>query len=139
MLYIERLYLRGKLGKGVAAMRRLGAAERLLSDYEFSGFMPSVPCALAFGARGTSRRDTNVDRISAADRYIEAVKACGPMFYPVIRHFVLDDLSLTDWAAVNVLPNNGRTAEEACRRLSAALDRVGQAYECLKERGKNDD
>lgn len=139
MLYIERLYLKGRLGKGVVAVRRLQAAKRLVSDYEFSGFAVSIPCCLTLGTRGTSRRDTNVDKISAADRYIEAARACGPMFYPVIRHFVLDDLSLTDWAAVNVLPNNGRTAEEACQRLSAALDRVGQAYECLKERGKNDD
>lgn len=139
MLYVERLYLKGRLGKGVVAVRRLQAAKRLVSDYEFSGFVASIPCGLSLGTRGTSNREATADKVCAADRYIEATRACGPLFYPVIRHFVLDDLSLTDWAAVNVLPNNGRTAQEACARLCLALDRVGEAYHHLNEREKIDD
>lgn len=139
MLYIEKLFLRGRLGTGAVAVRRLRAAQRIVSDYEFSGFMPSIPCCLSPRfAHAPSNRDANVDRVSAADRYIEASRVCGPLFFPLIRHFVLDDLSLADWAAVNYLPNNGRTADEACARLSMALDRVGQAYEALfnKERAE---
>lgn len=127
MQYIERLYLRGRLGKGYVALRRLRAAKRLAADYEFSGFLPSIPCCLNLG-RGGGKKEANVDKITAADRYVKAARACGPMMYPVVRHFVLDDLSLTDWAAVNLLPNNGRTAEDACARLCLALDRVYETY-----------
>lgn len=133
MLYIERLYLKGRLGKGVAAALRLRAAKRLAADYEFSGFLPSIPCCLNLG-RGGGKKEANVDKITAADRYVKAARACGPMMYPVVRHFVLDDLTLTDWAAVNLLPNNGRTAEDACERLCLALDRVREAYDELREK-----
>lgn len=128
MIYVERLFLRGRLGNGIVAVRRLRAAKRLAADYEFSGFLEHVPCCLALNIGGNASKDTDVNKICAADRYLKAARALGPMMYPVVRHFVLDDLTLTDWAKINVLPNNGRTAADACERLCLALDRVDETY-----------
>lgn len=137
MLYIEKLYDKGKLGRGARAARRLNAALRLLRDYEYSGFVPSIRCPLAYAdcrAKGV-KNDDAVDRIEAVDRYLAGVRACGPECFSVVEHFVLNDSTMAAYLRRNLLPDGGRVAAMIYGLLGRGLDLISETYEKGKENG----
>lgn len=137
MLYIEKLYDKGKLGRGVRAARRLNIALRFLRDYEFSGFIPSIRCPLAYGdCRFKSvRRDDDIVKIDAVDRYLAGARACGPLRFAVVEHFVLNDSTMAAYLRRNLLPDGGRVAELIYEDLRRGLDLILEAYEKGKKNG----
>ena len=128
-MYIEKLYEKGRLGKGKEALRRVKTALRFARDDEFSGFLPSIKCPLGRKCRGSVIFfEKDIDRLDAADRYLAGVRACGPLYFPVVKHFVLDDSNLSAFIRDNFLPNGGRVSEDIYTRLQKGLDLIFDAY-----------
>lgn len=132
---LERLYDKGRLGRGMTGVRRLNTAFRFLRDYERSGFLPSIRCPLGVECRGARRPDDDADvnRLDAVDRYLRGVRACGPVCFAVVKHFVIDDLPMSEYIRRNYLPNGGNVYEEIYGYLNQGLDLISEAY----ERGNN--
>lgn len=127
---IEKLYDKGRLGKGATGIRRLHTAFRFLKDFEHSGFLPSIRCPLGVECRGAKRfDDSDVNRLDAVDRYLRGVRACGPVCFAVVKHFVIDDLPMSEYVRRNFLPNGGNVYEEVYGRLNQGLDLIFEAYE----------
>ena len=127
---IERLYEKGRLGTGAVGVRRLNTAFRFLRDFERSGFLPSIRCPLGVECRGARRfeDDADVNRLDAVDRYLRGVRACGPVCFAVVKHFVIDDLPMSEYVRRNYLPNGGNVYEETYERLRQGLDLIFEAY-----------
>lgn len=128
-MYIEKLYEKGRLGQGAEAVRRIKTAMRFARDYEYSGFLPSIRCPLGVECRGSHISfENDINRLDAVDRYLAGVRACGPLYFPVVKHFVLDDSSFSAFIRNNFLPNGGRVAQDIYSKLRKGLDLIFDAY-----------
>lgn len=129
MMYIERLFKKGRLGDAAAAQRRLVAAAKLMRDYKSFRYTPRA-CSPLTRVGGQKRYGGFPAGVSdGAARFQTVKRDIGDMF-PFVRFFVLDDLTATDWLECHGdLKPTMRRVCGVYQKICFALDALADAYE----------
>lgn len=112
---------------------RAQAAERLARDYYLSAFFPKVTANLTRIGGKSGYETSEIDRMTATDRYIHAMRSLSWNDRIFARAIIIDDLSFSDYIrAYPVLCGNGRTYNALRLRLIQALDLIDVSYQKKK-------